>query len=501
MHPALQNLEIICTISSYVKHSSLPSFASTCRAFERPALNALWRDLQSVKPVVKCLPRNLFGSGLEGGVALREPLDDRMWHTLVKYTSRVHSITVLDDMEAIDLLCAIILSCSSAPASLFPNLHKLKWHASGTHCAAQVLRMVFVPSLLELNMDIPSASSAFLSVLSTLGTSCPRLQNMSLNYGPSFPILSFKASPFITRSISQLHHLHTLSVCDLGIQGIKHLTELRALESLSLKFTDPSDWDTVDLSFPGFHNLQSLGLSTVTMEQASSFLSSLQFVRTKEIRVDFVHQDESTAIPQLFAIIQERCDNDKLESISLHGDDPEDTHTGQSIFAPLYACRNLTQLLIGSVCYISMSNKELGRLATAWPKLQVLQIKCYPSDDSIMPTFHGLITLLGRCPALTSITLVINVTKFNGIDLKSPGGGCRNERLKFLALGNSPIKVPVNVALIISGLFPNLKKVDFWDAYPTVQKKSVKQQWELVNSIIGGFSLVEERSFGIWSDL
>ncbi|KAG1900584.1 uncharacterized protein F5891DRAFT_1032737 [Suillus fuscotomentosus] len=476
MHPALQNLEIICMISSYVKCSSLPSFASTCRAFEHPALNALWRDLQSVKPLVQCLPDDLFGFDELGGVALQEPLDDRMWHTLFKYTSRVHSITVPNDMEAINPVCLLVLSCSSAPALLFPNLRKLEWHASGTHCAADFLRMVFVPSLLELNMDIPSASSAFFSVLSSLGTSCPRLQNMSLNYGFRPLILSFEASPFITRPISQLHHLHTLSVCDLGIQGIEHLTELRALESLSLKFTIDSAWDIVDLSLSGFHNLQSLSLSTVTMEQASDFLSSLQFVRTKEIRVDFEDQDESTAILRLFAI---------------------------SIFAPLYACRNLTQLLVGSVCYISMSNKELGQLVTAWPKLQVLQIKCYPSDDSdsIIPTFHGLITLLGRCPALTSLTLVINVTKLNGIDLKSPGGGCRNERLKFLALGNSPIKVPVNVALIISGLFPNLKKVDCWDAYPMGQKKSVKQQWELVNSIIGGFSLVEERSFAIWSDL
>ncbi|KAG1869794.1 hypothetical protein C8R48DRAFT_99787 [Suillus tomentosus] len=498
MHPALQNLEIICMISSYVKRSSLPSFASTCRAFEHPALNALWRDLQSVKPLVRCLPGDLFGFD-KGGVALQEPLDDRMWHTLFKYTSRVHSITVPDDMEAINPLCLLVLSCSSAPASLFPNLRKLNWHASGTHCAADFLRMVFVPSLLELNMDIPEASSAFLSVLSSLGTSCPRLQNMSLSYGFRPYMFSSKASPFIIRPISQLHHLHTLSVCDLGIQGIEHLTELRALESLSLKFTIDEAWNTVDFSFPGFRNLQLLSLSTVTMEQASNFLSSFQFVRTKEIRVDFQDQDESTAIPRLFAIVQERCDNDKLESISLQGADPEDTHTGQSIFAPLYACRNLTQLLIGDVCFISMSNKELGQLAKAWPKLQMLQIKCYPSEDSIIPTFHGLITLLGRCPALTSLTLVINVTKLNGIDLKSPGGGCRNERLKFLALGKSPIKVPVDVALIISGLFPNLKKVDCWDGYQMGQNKSLN--WELVNSIIGGFSLVKERSFAIWSDL
>ncbi|KAG1816156.1 uncharacterized protein BJ212DRAFT_1272018 [Suillus subaureus] len=61
MHPALQILEVIDIISSHTEHRSLPALASTCRAFESPALNVLWRDLQSVEPLVKCLPSDLFG--------------------------------------------------------------------------------------------------------------------------------------------------------------------------------------------------------------------------------------------------------------------------------------------------------------------------------------------------------------------------------------------------------------------------------------------------------
>jgi len=62
MHPALQNLEVICTISLYVEHRTLPALASTCRKFEHPALNVLWKDLHSgLIPLVNCLPSGLFG--------------------------------------------------------------------------------------------------------------------------------------------------------------------------------------------------------------------------------------------------------------------------------------------------------------------------------------------------------------------------------------------------------------------------------------------------------
>jgi hypothetical protein len=60
MHPALQNFDIICTICLYVHHRSLSALASTCRIFERPALDVLWRNLQSVEPLIKCLPSDLF---------------------------------------------------------------------------------------------------------------------------------------------------------------------------------------------------------------------------------------------------------------------------------------------------------------------------------------------------------------------------------------------------------------------------------------------------------
>ncbi|KAG1752899.1 hypothetical protein EDB19DRAFT_1627623 [Suillus lakei] len=67
MHPALRNLEVIHTISSYTERGTLPALAATCRAFEHPALNVLWRDLDSVEPLIRCVPGDLF-SFLQGSV-------------------------------------------------------------------------------------------------------------------------------------------------------------------------------------------------------------------------------------------------------------------------------------------------------------------------------------------------------------------------------------------------------------------------------------------------
>lgn len=305
MHPALRILEVIDTVCSHAEHESLPALASTCRAFEISALNALWRNLQSVEPLVKCLPSDLFGINW----TLQKPLDHKMWDTLSKYTSRVHSVTQSDNSVFIEPLSLMLLSCPLA-ASLFPRLRRLTWHADATRGAAEFLRVTFV------------------------------------------------------RAFTNLIHLD----------------------------------------------------------------------------------------------IEKGCD-------------------------------------------ISMSDEELYRLTGTWPKLQILRIsRCVTidSDTAAVPTFHGLMHLLRLCPALISLTLVIDTTKLDGIDLGSPGGELFYDHLKVLTLGNSVIDSPLNVALILSGLFPHLQQVSLgcWSTTPMKslpQKGPAMEQWTLVNSFLCGFSVVRER--------
>ncbi|KAG0700853.1 hypothetical protein DFH29DRAFT_1080441 [Suillus ampliporus] len=433
-----------------------------------------------------------------------------MRDTVFEYASRVRSITISKFcLTALECLSVLMLSCPPTTASLFPNLRRLTaWCSDGTPIFAEFLRMALVSSISVLDLGFFSASPALLSVLSSLGTLCPRLQNMAVTILRLWAAddLPRKISPFMSQSISQLHHLHTLSVWDLGTQGIERIMQLRALQSLSLDFTALSDWDIRrNAQFLGFRDLNLLDLSTHTVEHALNFLSSLQVIRSKEIKVSSKSHVEkssasgSTTLFHLFVILQERCDNEKLECFSLARSSKtmytEPSVSTTSVFTPLHACRNLTQLVIERVCNFSMSDEELCQLVKGWPKLQVLKISYYVAiDDITMPTFHGLISLLRLCPALTSLALVIDATKLDGIDLKCPSGGNRNKHLRFLALGDSPIKSPRNVALILSGLFPCLEKVDLdcWRA-PLISLPLKKiEQWNLVNTVLDAVSVVRE---------
>lgn len=503
MHPALQNIDIICIICSYVHDGSLPALASTCRIFERPALDVLWRDLESVEPLVKCLPSDLFGIE-KGHMILLKPPDAKMWGILCKYTSRVHSIAQSCPLGAIEPLGSLMLSCPLAPASIFPNLRKLRWRADGTQCAAQFLRVALVPTLLDLDINISSPSSiCFLSVLSSLGTLCPHLLAINVRSPSATNDLLHKISPFIAQSISQLHNLKTLLAWDLGNQGNEQLMQLRALQTLWLDLKSSSAWERRShLRFPGFHDLYSLVLFIDNLEHASDFLSSLQVIRSKRVEIRFLTNHASTSpstmLSHFFTILGETCDHDNLKSFAVPNS-PRKIHTKPDVFTPMHSCHSLTQLLIDRSWNISMADEELCQLVGSWPKLQVLKISRFVTiDDTTIPTFHGLISLLRLCPALTSLTLVLDTTQLGDIDLKSPGSGTCNKNLKELVLTNSPIDSPLRVALILSGLFPYLLQVDLdcWNSPPQnvlPQKKSAMPQWGLVNQFLLGFGVVRER--------
>ena len=353
--------------------------------------------------------------------------------------------------------------------------------------------MAFVPSLLSLDMYISaSPSSAFLSVFSSLGSFSPHLEEMTVVTHETSDI--HRVSSFVTQPILQLHRLHTLSIWDIGNQGIEHLMQQPALQSLSLDLRTSCRDRRAQSQFPGFHSLKSLRLSA-RPEDASEFLNSLQVVRSKRIIFHlspvFFPTTPGARLSNLFTTLQERWDNDYLEEFILEFESAR-VQTRPNDFMPLQACHNLTQLHIKEGCNTSMSGEELCQLVSAWPKLEGLSIGCLAiSSDTSILTFHGLISLLRTCPALTSLSLVINTLNLDGIDLKFPGGGICNKNIKTLVLGNSVLESPLDVALILSGLFPYLEQVRLWDLIP--QRPWAMDQWSSVNTFLRGFNILRER--------
>jgi hypothetical protein len=66
MHQALRIAEIMDQISWHTDRSSSPSLALTCRTFEGPALDALWRNFPSLEPLVNCIPTHHWDFSFQG---------------------------------------------------------------------------------------------------------------------------------------------------------------------------------------------------------------------------------------------------------------------------------------------------------------------------------------------------------------------------------------------------------------------------------------------------
>ena len=60
MHRCLLIVEVVEKIA-YGVDKGLLNMALTCQAFYNPALDALWRKMRGIEPLVRCLPEHVLG--------------------------------------------------------------------------------------------------------------------------------------------------------------------------------------------------------------------------------------------------------------------------------------------------------------------------------------------------------------------------------------------------------------------------------------------------------
>lgn len=380
---------------------------------------------------------------------------------------------------------------------MFPKLRCLAWGNNQTHLAIEFLRMAFVPSLVSLDLQISLISPALALLLFDIGTACPNLTSFQIDY----PVLNHEMAPILTEVICQLHRLSVLTVCKLEDKGMAHIMQLQSLKELWL-YIGSSDLRRTGLSSQSLslEHLESLGLQDIRLDHITDFLRSLRTVRSKRIAAMFSNafEQKSDSIFGFCAMLVQQCDNDILEGIT-HCEQSYDTFRNVSVqrsdFGPLHLLRNLTCFDIAAACTISISDGELSELVKAWPKLKTLKLSYYrDSTMNVLPTFHGLINVLGSCPDLVSLSLVIDATQLDGIDVKSPANGIYYDGLQELDLGNSLIDSPVDVALVLDGLFPNLPELNLAHWIGTLfDEGGVMESWTLVNDILRGFCIARTR--------
>ena len=76
---------------------SLSALASSCRAFQNPALDALWFTQTSLAPLVKCLPADAWGEQISDVIVADQHYDDEIRSIRRLVSSSCYSSSFVQD--------------------------------------------------------------------------------------------------------------------------------------------------------------------------------------------------------------------------------------------------------------------------------------------------------------------------------------------------------------------------------------------------------------------
>ena len=491
MHRCLETQELIVSIFSEVAdlgdesgYASLAALARTCQAFKNPALDALWRTQDGLRPLV-----NLFPAKGEGdqevclqllmlhclSLKLSKPPQISMseWFRIVPYASRVKVFMLDGDPEGAlpHVWHALAMSRPDSTSFLFPNLQHLSW--VGDETRTSFIRLVLPPTLIRLELVVWLASeevtSSTGSILRSLGHFCSSLQEFSLRGDHDIPWrLSFM------NALSQWVNLRRLTLDrPPSPAAFGYMNRLEYLH-ISSNSEEPEKLNT-PVVLPTLRELKFEGNQ---LNWVTSFLSSIQsscHLETVDIEVNLYEEPVLHPWTKLLKVLG-CCNSHTLTSLSVTIADSDYVYPGQDhhhqkcypnqeAISPLLALSNLIHLKLRPYLGFDIDDEVLRQMSLAFPHLRSLELGrlTLPWTVSSRITLVGLIPLIVNCPQLHHLGIIIDATTIPDTCIPT---SIPNTILKTLEVGRSRISSPVDVAAFLMDLFPNVTRiVHGWD-YP-----------------------------------
>ncbi|EDR12990.1 uncharacterized protein LACBIDRAFT_323876 [Laccaria bicolor S238N-H82] len=489
------------------RSATLASLARTCRAFEGPALDVLWREIEGLRPLLCTMPPDIIEIKAKGWstkvMCLRRPILLSDLTRLPSYAQRIRKFHV-DSKSFVDIEALQALSMATLHMRpLLPNLEDLSWYYG--HSTKQVewsmlqcVYLFFSPNLTTLSITLSHISNGACapSILSGLINSCPALKELTFH----FPCDSNGENQRAVSSvICQWSWLQSLTVNNLTQEALEHLATIPSLQRLSLiSLKDLTR--SYDQHLPivtrnptsGYPALRGLSISCRTMDPAIALaqLLSSSPIEHLEIRVENVCHPRQWR--ELFHTISRHIYHPSLEQLTLLELDLIDLDPQEALYSDigleaLTVFTNLQVVDIQPTFGIQLTSDTVNRLADVWPKLCHLELgNIYPSSTSPIIKTEDLIPFAQRCPKLEYLGVVFDAQNTQNLGVKF------NNTLNTLSVADSPINAPPIVAAFLSNIFPRLRTIAFHDEWrngvPGEAETETTRMWEEVDSLLETFA-------------
>ncbi|KAJ7608502.1 hypothetical protein DFH06DRAFT_191995 [Mycena polygramma] len=269
MHRCLTIPEIVAIICTDLCPSSpdfrrtLAALAITCQTFSGPALDCLWREQESVLPMLRCLPSTLVSIDRAGKWKFARPIQAVDWERPLVYARRVKALSLGPQQGDVSALRDILhlLSVCVPRGCLFPNLEQVLWNY---WTRLLYIGMLLSPKLLGLTM-LCTANSDNVSVLSTLADRCPSLKSLSISHPRRPGDQNYRNESYQTTSaaVCTLVGLESLTMGVPNVAALKHLAQLPSLKALHLN-SIPVGFNPPPTALSTFPQLQALSILLTT---------------------------------------------------------------------------------------------------------------------------------------------------------------------------------------------------------------------------------------------
>ncbi|KAF7354656.1 hypothetical protein MSAN_01379200 [Mycena sanguinolenta] len=491
------------------RFEALLALATTSKTFSEPALNIIWREQDSLVPLVKCMPDTLWQERqTETGVVvyLRRPIAASDLPRLLFYSVRVRSL----DMEYTkkkalhpEFLRALDLSL---PQSFMPKLSHFAWTPKKDEVLS-IMRHFMNPEIRKITLEL-GKHSASLSILPYITSACPFLSDLTLNVGTQPRFI-----PFISEAVCGWHHLTDLSIPNLDQAGFTHVAQLPSLKCLSLCFVkDMTLYPPDFLSGSTFPVLKSLFVRCETARFCIGVIKVISSRQCEDLTIRPLATWTTTAWQELHTSVRDHLANPAFNMIDVEyweASPPEDITPyvlSAPALRPLLAIKSLSTLSYQIYPNLDVNDDFLEEMARAWRKLQSLnfgtEVAVF-STDRPQATLKCLVYFARHCRRLSSLGLHMDATTVPEFK-QLPGQRIRNS-LEALDVGVSPIDFAkeAQTAAFISNLFPRLEYLFTCRSGQLGQTprafERLENSWNRVEDMIPVFNSVRSEEEEFWA--
>ncbi|KII88738.1 hypothetical protein PLICRDRAFT_54566 [Plicaturopsis crispa FD-325 SS-3] len=501
MHRCLAIPEILAMIFEQVPCGEMPTavgkrdlaaLARTCKLFSPFALDLLWSVQEGLRPLVRCMPSDLWmerdmstersrsvlkliGLNREKELRFYRRPQESDWERVLVYAPKIKTLA----MPRWDVEPTSAKYFSEAWNHFFPGRHLLP-----------NIKLLILQSDPELYMPLLVAPS--LKSLTTWRMSSHADVEILVDIVDKYP--SINALCFIctrnaeeriggdlSRAICRWRHLVSVNASALDRHALVHVASLPTLRRLVVSDISVDEVKAASKLMPedSFQALSTLKIVGVDLSQdpvlglVATYHPPLRHVSLQIDRpLNFTRNEWGDVISAIHQVcsptsLAELHVTDKILSLEITR--VHDYGLDFATLKPLLSFSRLHTLELDPAGGFDLGNDDLASMARAWPMLTKLSLSAaFGAAGWKVPsriTLAGLLPLLQNCPHLETLDIVIDARILPPSETRLDVG--HHGSVRSLFLGNSFINTPTRVALLMADLFPNVQGaiMAWWDMY------------------------------------